>query len=260
MSTADFLETIRLVELRQIEAILGARVPGDARILEIGAGTGWQSRELAERGYQVFAIDIPTSNHGKGRIWPIIDFDGRHIPFANAGFDVVYSSNVLEHVEDIATLNAEMARVLRPGGYAIHYVPTSAWRAWSLLAFYPALFLDAWGRMRGRLFPEKGRIAETAGAHAPPSAPFARKLVRRILPHAHGAQGTYWTELARFKRGSWDRLFTESGWSIDSYGRNEMFLTGEMLMGKWLPVAWRKRLSSMLGCTAHLYVLRRTVP
>ena len=148
---ADFLEAIRLSELTQIETILKNTVPAGAKILEIGAGTGWQARELAARGYEVSAIDIPTSNHGQARIWPIIDFDGRFIPFPDKSFDIVYSSNVLEHVEDIKTLNTEIARVLRIGGTAIHYVPTSAWRAWSLAAFYPALLRDGLRRMRTNL-------------------------------------------------------------------------------------------------------------
>ena len=257
-SATDFLEAIRLSELTQIDAIVSATVPAGACILEIGAGTGWQARELATRGYQVSAIDIPTSNHGKARIWPIIDFDGRHIPFPDASFDIVYSSNVLEHVEDIDTLNREMARVLRPGGHAVHYVPTSAWRAWSLAAFYPALLRDAWRRLGGHR-PASGAPADAAPA--PPAASsqrsFAGKLLRRIVPHAHGAVGTCWTELVRFTRTSWDRYFAGAGWTIVSYGRNGMFLTGDMLLGARLSTERRRRLSPMLGCTAHLYVLVR---
>lgn len=253
-SATDFLEAIRLSELTQIDGILKATVPAGARILEIGAGTGWQARELANRGYQVSAIDIPTSNHGKARIWPIMDFDGRHIPFPDASFDIVYSSNVLEHVEDIVTLNREMARVLRPGGHAVHYVPTSAWRAWSLAAFYPALVRDAWRRLGGCTAP-----ADTTAspATAPPTQrPFFSKLLRRIVPHAHGAVGSCWTELSRFSRGSWDSHFADAGWSIVFYRRNGMFLTGDMLLGPRLSTTQRRWLSPAFGSTAHLYVLQ----
>ena len=260
-SATDFLEAIRLSELTQIDAIVSATVPAGACILEIGAGTGWQARELATRGYQVSAIDIPTSNHGKARIWPIIDFDGRHIPFPDASFDIVYSSNVLEHVEDIDTLNREMARVLRPGGHAVHYVPTSAWRAWSLAAFYPALLRDAWRRLHARL---AGTGAAGAAAALPvpgagPQRSLPAKLLRRVLPHAHGAQGSCWSELSRFSRSSWDAFFAASGWTVHSYQRNNMFLTGDMLLGAHLSTASRQRLSPVLGCTAHLYVLQRRV-
>ena len=265
---ANFLEAIRLSELRQIEDILKNVVASTARILEIGAGTGWQARELAARGYAVSAIDIPTSNHGKGRIWPIIDFDGRHIPFPDNSFDVVYSSNVLEHVEDIDTLNIEIIRVLRSDGFAIHYVPTSAWRGWSLAAFYPALLRDTLRRVARRLAPDRsGPIAAPtvpvtpAGSVLP--APqhrhtsVLRKVVRRIVPHAHGAVGTSISELVRFSRRSWNDFFTSRGWHIVTYNLNGLFLTGDMMLGYRLSIERRKRLSRALGCTAHLYVLKR---
>ncbi|GCL63495.1 class I SAM-dependent methyltransferase [Pseudaquabacterium pictum] len=256
----DFLEAIRLSELAQIEAILQATVPAGARVLEIGAGTGWQARELARRGYAVSAIDIPTSNHGKARIWPIIDFDGRHIPFPDAAFDIVYSSNVLEHVEDIATLNQEMARVLAAGGHAIHYVPTSAWRAWSLLAFYPALLRDVWRRLlrpRPTAPVAAGAPAAQPSGDAAPPRPLLAKVLRRVVPHAHGAQGTCFTELRRFSRAAWDRYFNDAGWALRSYRQNGMFLTGDMLLGAHLSTSRRQQLSPLLGCTAHLYVLQR---
>lgn len=256
---ADFLEAIRLSELAQIEQILKKTVPEGSKILEVGAGTGWQARELAARGYEVSAIDIPTSNHGKARIWPIVDFDGRRIPFPDASFDIVYSSNVLEHVFDIVTLNCEMARVLRPGGHAVHYVPTSAWRAWSLAAFYPALFRDASRRLRARpvVMAAAGIGPVTPATTALPARSLVAKVLRRVLPHAHGAVGSCWTELWRFSRTTWDTFFEESGWTVLSYQRNDMFLTGDMLLGARLSTHVRQRLSPALGCTAHLYVLQR---
>jgi SAM-dependent methyltransferase len=257
---ADFLEDVRLSELGQIRQLLSELVKPGARILEIGAGTGWQARELSRLGYEVCAIDIPTSNHGAKRIWPIVDFDGSHIPFLDGSFDVVYSSNVLEHVYELDTLNTEMGRVLKPGGHAIHYVPTSAWRAWSLLAFYPTLVREVF-RRGSRLLESSGTEAavEGHGELAPSSAgqvELLQKVLGRLFPHAHGAQGSCLHELNRFQQQSWDRFFKRSGWIIESYTRNGMFLTGEMLAAQRLSIGRRQRLSRWLGCTAHLYVLK----
>ncbi len=256
----DFLEAIRISELIQIQGILRNVAPANAKILEIGAGTGWQARELAARGYEVSAIDIPTSNHGKARIWPIIDFDGRFIPFPDKSFDIVYSSNVLEHVEDIETLNSEITRVLRSEGTAIHYVPTSAWRAWSLAVFYPALLRDVFRRIRRLSSAGRTHAAAPEGSPVPVVSAnqhsLLGKIIRRIVPHAHGAVGTCFSELSRFSRRSWDNFFSTSGWAIASYARNGLFLTGDMIFGARLSVERRKRLSHAFGCTAHLYVLK----
>lgn len=46
----------------------------------------------------------------------IMNAVGESLPFPNAHFDVVYSSNVLEHTNDPAKVMAEAVRVLKPGG------------------------------------------------------------------------------------------------------------------------------------------------
>ena len=49
--------------------------------------------------------------------------DAHHLPFADATFDYVWSSAVLEHVRDPFRVAAEIVRVLKPGGVAIVQVP-----------------------------------------------------------------------------------------------------------------------------------------
>jgi 2-polyprenyl-3-methyl-5-hydroxy-6-metoxy-1,4-benzoquinol methylase len=66
--------------------------------LEFGAGTGKQALELQRRGFRVTAIEMLTSNYAEHRVFPILDYDGATIPLADASVDVVYSSNVLEHI------------------------------------------------------------------------------------------------------------------------------------------------------------------
>jgi SAM-dependent methyltransferase len=44
-------------------------------------------------------------------------------PFPDTDMDVVVSNQVLEHVRDTAAFFAENARVLRPGGFAVHLFP-----------------------------------------------------------------------------------------------------------------------------------------
>jgi SAM-dependent methyltransferase len=45
------------------------------------------------------------------------------LPFPDASVDLILSRTLLEHVDDVAASAGNMARVLRPGGTALHFVP-----------------------------------------------------------------------------------------------------------------------------------------
>src|SRR5690606_12654135 len=91
--------------------------PGESgrptRVLEVGAGTGQQARLISEAGYHVTALDLPASSYANVRVYDILEYDGRNIPLEAGCVDVVFSSNVLEHVADIDGLLAETCRVLK---------------------------------------------------------------------------------------------------------------------------------------------------
>src|SRR5215212_7221523 len=103
-------------------------LPPHARVLDFGAGTGQQAQLLSDHGFDVVAIDLPSSTYADHRLFPVIDYDGQHIPLADGSIDVIFSSNVLEHVEDISVIMREFRRVLRPSGLGIHIMPTPSWR------------------------------------------------------------------------------------------------------------------------------------
>ena len=62
--TLQHLEAIRTYEL----GIVLDMLPPRGRVLEIGGGTGWQARALENRGYDVSAIDIASSNYRANRV------------------------------------------------------------------------------------------------------------------------------------------------------------------------------------------------
>ena len=133
MFSYEHLDALRAAEIDKVVPF----VPLGAHILEVGAGTGKQSLELLRRGFDVTAIEIADSSYAAHRVFPIIDYDGITIPLPDASVDVVFSSNVLEHVPDLARMHAEIRRVLKPGGQCIHVLPTHGWRFWTTLACVP---------------------------------------------------------------------------------------------------------------------------
>ena len=133
MFNLEFLHVIREYEFARILPYLRS----GARVLEIGGGTGYQARRLHEAGFNVTSIDVAHGTYASSELeFPVQPYDGRHFPFPDASFDIVFSSNVLEHIPDLAQTHRETVRVLQPGGYCVHVLPTGSWRFWTNLAHY----------------------------------------------------------------------------------------------------------------------------
>lgn len=247
MFNLDALQELRFAELQRIKH----EFPPRARILEIGAGTGQQAFELKQDGFDVAAIDLPNSSYSSSRVFEITEYDGVTIPFGDGVFDVVFSSNVLEHVHDLSSMNAEIKRVLKSSGFCVHVMPTSAWRFWTTLTCAPALLqLAAAMRHRGAGEPEPAGPAQSEGAVAKLRRHFGR----------HGERGTVFSELWLFHPTWWTRLFRAAGYEIVNDEPIGIFYTGNALLGVSLPVPARRRLSRILGSACHLYKVRPLPP
>jgi len=97
---------------------------GDA--LEIGAGTGYFSLNLAQLGLveRPTATDISpgmlkalrSSAERLGIAIDTVETEAESLPFADDSFDLVFGHAVLHHIPDLEAAFAEFRRVLRPGG------------------------------------------------------------------------------------------------------------------------------------------------
>lgn len=99
-----------------------------ARVLEVGAGTGRDSASIAEQGGAVCALDYSEEalklleRSSKSGI-SIVCGDARALPFADETFDIVFHQGLLEHFRDPEVLLAENRRVLKRGGVLLVDVP-----------------------------------------------------------------------------------------------------------------------------------------
>lgn len=110
---------------------LGATALAGLRALDAGCGYGVFSRAAAERGAAVVSLDI-----GERLVARAIARAGSRGLVADAGrlairdrtFDVVISSEMLEHAEAPERALGELARVLRPRGLLALTTPNRAWQ------------------------------------------------------------------------------------------------------------------------------------
>lgn len=208
------LEAIRKYEL---DVVLGL-LPKEGRLLEIGAGTGWQSQVFESRGFDVSAIDIPSSNYKSNRVREITEYDGSHIPFCDNEFDIIFSSNVLEHIPHIHDFQQEIHRVLKKSGLAVHVLPSSNWRIWTNITN----IVKFWSK------PKKH------GEHA----------------------GNAFSEIAYFSRQWWVKFFEQSGWEILDVRPSGLFYTGNSIMDSRLSIPTRRVLSRFIGSSSNIFLLK----
>ncbi len=88
------------------------------RVLDLAAGTGVSTVELAKDGAWCLAADFSLGmlRNGLHRNVPMAAADALHLPFADASFDAVTISFGLRNLVDTVAGLAEMARVTKPGG------------------------------------------------------------------------------------------------------------------------------------------------
>jgi SAM-dependent methyltransferase len=255
MFSLQHLETLRSAEIDKVAALF----PAGARVLEIGAGTGQQALELHRRGFDVTAIELADSEYASHRVSPVIDYDGTTIPLPDSSIDLVFSSNVLEHVPDLARLHAEIRRVLAPRGHCVHVLPTHSWRFWTTLSGYPDAVLYAVLGMP-ELLPRA--IPRQAELHRLGEAWYrtARAVGGRLFPRRHGERGNVLSEVWLFHPNWWRRHFQANGFSILRDEPMGLFYTGNMLLGSRLGPAKRQRLAEFLGSACHVFELEASMP
>jgi SAM-dependent methyltransferase len=107
------------------------------KVLEIGLGQGADSEQIIRRGGRWSGLDLTAESVARVRRrmqlrnLPYDDLkvgSVLEIPYPDNSFDAVYSFGVLHHVPEIRQAQAEIARVLRPGGELVMMV----YAKWSL--------------------------------------------------------------------------------------------------------------------------------
>ena len=215
IQTQEFLKKIREHELNQIIN----KFPENSEILEIGGGSGWQAKILQNLDYKVQSIDIKNSFYLKEKVFNVQIYDGINLPFQNKKFDIIFSSNVLEHIEVINKYQKEIYRVLKDDGIAIHIIPSASWRIWTILTD----LVKSW------------YLSGPHGEHAP----------------------NIFIEILFFKKNWWKKQFVNNNWKVLYTETNNLFYTGNSIFGDKISIKTRIKLSKILGSSCNIFVLKK---
>jgi SAM-dependent methyltransferase len=112
-----------------------ARLASNARVLDIGCGTGYGTAELAQRARSAMGIDVSADAIAYAREhYPIpnatfLAASATALPFSSASFDLLTAFEVIEHLDDWHNLLIEARRLLHPNGTFLVSTPNKLYYA-----------------------------------------------------------------------------------------------------------------------------------
>ena len=112
-------EIIALELIDCLERHFGSRTGGT--LLDVGAGTKPYAPIYGSYFATCTSVDVDHSPHDIGSVDTIASAE--HLPFEDGSFDCVVCTEVLEHCRRPGQVMAEIARVLRPGGWVFLTTP-----------------------------------------------------------------------------------------------------------------------------------------
>jgi SAM-dependent methyltransferase len=136
--------------------LLDRAIAPDARVVEIGCGTGQMCLYLARADRQIVGADLTRASLELGALAArrygvtgvhFVETDLHHPGLMARSFDVVFTSGVLHHTPDPRAAFAAVAGLARPGGFIVVGV-------YNAVARIPSRFRRFVGRLTGfRLLP-----------------------------------------------------------------------------------------------------------
>ncbi|MFJ7899237.1 class I SAM-dependent methyltransferase [Streptomyces sp. NPDC096198] len=179
----------------QVEAY-GGPVRGRT-VADVGGGGGWFTEEFRRRGAHAYLFEPDAGELGPKPPAGAVIADGYLLPLADGSADVVFSSNVLEHVADPETFLSELVRVARPGG--LIYVSFTNWLSpWGGHEWAPWHYLGA-ERARARYRRRTGKPPKHAlgeNLFAVHIGPTLHQVRAREDVEVVAARSRYWPFLA----------------------------------------------------------------
>jgi 2-polyprenyl-3-methyl-5-hydroxy-6-metoxy-1,4-benzoquinol methylase len=124
-------DELQAPDFRVRAAFARARVHSGDRVLDLGCGQGDLTEVLAETGAHPLGVEVAEAAVRRARRrhpqlrFELAPIDGP-LPLQDTTFDVVWASEVIEHVADTARWLSEVRRVLVPGGRLLVTTPNHA--------------------------------------------------------------------------------------------------------------------------------------
>ncbi|HYD03346.1 MAG TPA: class I SAM-dependent methyltransferase [Alphaproteobacteria bacterium] len=147
---------------------LKLNVPKTAKIIDVGCGSGSWLKVLRDLGYKnIYGTDMNAEELYVDKIkvpFKEANFN-KPFPYKDKEFDVVFSLEVIEHVENPWFFMEEIQRILKPNGYCIMTTPNPDMLASRIIFLLAGRFVHFGG---GSLSYEQNRKEPLKDKHRTP--------------------------------------------------------------------------------------------
>lgn len=244
-NSIDWLHEVRKFELEKLTNLFP--VNKKLKILEIGSGSGFMISVLEKKYKNIEGLEIEGSAY-ESKNKKIKKYNGKHIPFKDNTFDVVFTSHVLEHIKEIDDFSNEISRVLKIKGKAFHVIPTPTWRFYTSIFHYFALvdFLIK--------FLKRSEIDELNKRLVKKSR--ITKLKMMFFAPRHGERGNVISELYYFSKTYWVKVFKRNGYIVESVNNSQIIYWGNDIFRNNFSIKLRSIFSKVFGSSSKIYVLK----
>tara|TARA_B110000438_G_scaffold10047_1_gene10235 strand:- start:594 stop:1376 length:783 start_codon:yes stop_codon:yes gene_type:complete len=181
------------------------------KILEIGGRDGYQAKLIAKEGHTVTSIDI---NPIYPQFYPVQKGNITQLEFQEDSFDIIYSSNMLQEIQNIEETFKEIKKIVKKDGIIIHIVP-SCW--WSLITnFWHYCFIPKY-LIKSNKFQQifKSNLKESQiKENFSDNTKSSKKDLKQLFFHPLGANTSFIHEIFYFSKLYWKKLFKKNEFNI----------------------------------------------
>jgi SAM-dependent methyltransferase len=232
--------------------------------LELGAGNGFQSSMIINYCEQLVATDFNELRLLKSDIsnikYQICDAEKIETYFEKDKFDLVFSSNMFEHLPSPQKALIGLNKILKHDGLIILIMPSVFWKYCHMFLFYPVTITNI---IRRKIFKRNTIKKKSKKNHERIERAKGNNIKMETLkrnyffdlirwPKPHGVSKSNLEEFMKFRKSNWINLFEENGFSVVDVKRGPITSGYGLRFNRLRDILWN------LGFTSeYIYYLKK---
>lgn len=218
--------------------------------LELGAGNGYQSTLLKKYVLNLTSTEIDDERlieRDKEIKYMILDAHNLENKFPPNTFDIIYSSNMLEHVENPERVLKGIKKTLKDDGVTIHIMPSPFWKLCNLLLHPFSVSKNIFSMLINRSkTPKSNKEMEKVKIEDN-----RHPLKRFLIPRPHGVSSSNIKEFKVFSKKEWKVKFEKAGF------KPIKIIDGPVTTAHTHSIVISKLLEKLGFSSVYIYVLKK---